>query len=232
MDRTPAGPATTCCAGSAAICPARPGHVQSPASRFALVAGRRSGPTSTRENRSAGCWIAVRSHCATGPAGIPARSGRRPCARSSCCWSRRACGSPEALHLFTAGRGSGRRRAIDPPVEVPQAPSLVPVSAGTLEELRRYHDPAPHRGPCRSRRCLLRLWPRHRLQPRPPCRRCSAASPSNPDCRWDRTGAVRRLHDLRGRHSPSPACCSGTATARTSWPGLPLLSTSTSATPA
>jgi len=28
-----------------------------------------------------------------------------------------------------------------------------------------------------------------------------------------------------GQHSPSPACCSGTATARTSWPRLPLLST-------
>jgi integrase len=92
---------------------------------------------------------------------------------------------------------------------------LVPVSAGTLEELRRNHDlrltvalPIPAK-PSSSPAAAPPTA-------RPPCRRCSATSPSSPDC-GDRTGAVPG-YTTYGQHSPSPACCSGTATARTSWP--------------
>ena len=119
---------------------------------------------------------------------------------------------------FIAGRGPGRRRAVDPPVEVPQVPPRPGLGrhARGASPLPR---PAPHRGPCRSRRSLLRLRPRHRLQPvhragdvpRPhhPIRTAGTARARSPATRP--TGNIRRhppaavVPRRRGRHDPPAA---------------------------
>ena len=68
--RTPAPPATTCCAASAASWrPAAPAR-SCPASHFARAADRPSHPTSTPGTRCVPC-LPARSHCGTGPAGHP-----------------------------------------------------------------------------------------------------------------------------------------------------------------
>ena len=206
--------ATTCCAASAVS--SRPAVTARScrASRFVRAADRRSHPTSTPAKRCLPYWLA-RSRCGTGPTGIPARSGRQPCTRSSCCWSRPVCGSlkrcTSPLRTWTWSTVCSR------------STSRSSVSPGSCRSPRgrwRY---------CAAITTCASWWPQliplgpssspvaAPVTPPQPCRRCSMTSPLKQGC--GRPTAVVRGYTICGRPSPSLGCCSGIATARTSWPG-------------
>ena len=113
-------------------------------------------------------------------------------------------------------RGPGRGCSVDPPVEVPQ----IPARAGLRRDAGRR---------CAATTTCASPWPPP-IRPVPssspvaapataprPSRRYSVTSPCKPGYA-NPTAAVPGCTTC-GRLSRSPGCCSGIATAKTSWPG-------------